>query len=280
MGEHKIGGEFDKADRLAFWLQHVKKFLSDNQITMTIKPPTDKELGDVLTKTKKKAQIYAVFDLPLLWMEVRIPGAKPFRIGAKDLDSLRDNAKQQEVMNKLADTTKLVTRAEVIKWHDTHYTKDELDFWRGTLSEMTESQTKLKTEVTALKAFKWGVDDPKHLAQLHAYTKPRSWEHYLQFVDDIDAKIDDKKIFDKYVRPGAAFPVNLGPLAAPLAKQLAANQALDFKPARALIVKLIDSKFIGDLRKDALPPLDKELTRLNGAIPKSKSDFVKAGGTL
>ncbi len=280
MGEHKIGSEFDKADRLSFWLQHVTRFLSDNRITMTIKPPPEKELAEVLTKTKKKAQIYAVFDLPLLWMEVRIAGAKPIRLGAKDLDSLRDNAKQQELMNKLADTTKLVTRAEVEKWHATHFTKDELAFWKDTLSEMIESQSKLKTEVAALKAFKWGVDDPVRLAQLHAFTKPRSWEHYLTFVNDIDAKLDDKKIFDKYVKPGADFPVNLGPLAAPLTKQLAAKQALDFKPARALIVKLIDHKLIGDMRKAALPVPDKELTRLNGAIPQSKSDFKKAGGTL
>jgi hypothetical protein len=282
MSEDKIGGEFDRPDRLKVaWMPMVERFVSGLQIKPTMKLPTDKELGEALAKAKgKKAQVYVNLDGSLLWFEVRVPGSKPFRLGAKDLDSLRDNDKQREILEKLADTTKLTTRAEVEKWHSTHYGKEEISFFRETIHEMQESRDKLQPQVDALKAFKFAGKNAKLIAELHKHAKAHSHEHYITFVEDIDAGVNAKAIYDKYIVAGASYPVGLPPaIAAPIAKAVAAGDKPDFGKARALIVGLIDAKLIADYRKEVMPPLEKELIRLKADLPGKITEFKKVGGT-
>jgi hypothetical protein len=282
VSEDKIGSEFDRPDRLkVVYMPLVERFLSGLQIKPTLKLPPDKELADALAKAKgKKAQVYVNLDDSLLWFEVRVPGSKPFRLGAKDLDSLRDNDKQREILEKLADTTKLTTRAAVEKWHSTHYGKEEISFFRQTIHEMIDSRDKLQPQVTALKAFKFDGKDAKLRAALHVHAKAHSHEHYLTFVEDIDTGSGAKAIYDKYIAPGASFPVNLPPaVAAPIAKAVSAGAKPDFSTARKLIVGVIDAKLIGDYRKEILPDLEKELNRLKAKLPGEVAEFKKVGGT-
>lgn len=281
MSEDKIGGEFDRPDRLkVVYLPQVEKFCSGLKIKPTLRLPPDKELTDALAKAKgKKAQVYVNLDGSLLSFEVRIPGSKPIRLGAKDLDSLRDNDKQREILEKLADTTKLTTRADVEKWHSTHYGKEEISFFRGTIHEMMASRDKLQPQVAALKAFKFDGKDAKLLAELHKHAKAHSHEHYLTFVEDIDAGVSPKAIFDKYIKSGASFPVNLPPaIAAPIEKAVSAGAKPDFGNARKLIVGVIDAKLIPDYRKEVLPDLEKELNRLKADLPGKITEFKKVGG--
>ena len=86
MGEEKIGGEFDRPDRLKVaYMPLVERFLSGLQIKPTIKLPTDKELTEALAKAKgKKAQVYANLDGSLLWIDpggVGLPNASHRRLG-------------------------------------------------------------------------------------------------------------------------------------------------------------------------------------------------------
>ncbi|SRR5664280_560083 len=281
MSEDTIGSAFDKVDRLPFWMQYVDKFLQNLKIKPTIRLPPDKELAAAFAKANgKKAQIYVNLDGSLLYLEIRVPGTKPFRIGAKDLDSLHDNDKQRAVLDKLADSTKLTTRADVEKWHNTHYSDAELQTFRDTIAEMESSMSSLQTQYDALKAFKFdGKDQAALVNALHAFTKPRSREHYLKFVENIDAGVAPKVIFDTYIAAGAALPVNLPPaMAAPIAKAVGAGSKPDFSAARKLIVGVIDAKLIVDYRKDTLPPIEKELNRLKRELPQNKVDYKKAGG--
>jgi hypothetical protein len=279
MGEHKLGSEFDKPDRASFQVQFAKKFIDDNGIKMTIRPVDEKELAAALAKTKKKAQIYATLDLPMFQLWVRI-GTTKLLIGSKDFDSLRDNGKEREVLNKLADSTKLITRAEVDKWHDTHYDSQELSFFAETIREMEESQKKLQKRHDDLKAFTFADKNATSLrGELHAFTKKHSWEHYLQFVEDIEDGKGGQQIFDTYVRDGATLPVNLPPeQKAALAKQLSSHSPPDFGPAKTLIVKLINAKFIPAMSKDEMASLTKELQRLKTEIPEKKKEFIRVGG--
>lgn len=282
MSEDKIGGEFDRPDRLKVaYMPLVERFLNGLQIKPTLKIPTDKELGDALAKAKgKKAQVYVNLDGSLLWLEVRVPGSKPFRLGAKDLDSLRDNDKQREILEKLADTTKLTNRAAVEKWHSTHYGKEEISFFRQTIREMIDSRDKLQPQVTALKAFKFDGQDATLRARLHVHAKAHSREQYLTFVEAVDAGGSAKAIYDKYIAPGASDPVNLPPaVAAPIAKAVSSGAKPDFSKARALIVGVIDGKLIPDYRKEVLPDLEKELNRLKAKLPGELAEFKKVGGT-
>lgn len=281
MSEDKIGGEFDRPDRLKVaYMPLVERFVSGLKIKPTFKVPTDKELGDALAKAKgKKAQIYVNLDGSLLSFEVRIPGSKAIRLGAKDLDSLRDNDKQREILEKLADTTKLTTRAEVEKWHSTHYGKEEISFFRGTIHDMMSSRDDLQPKVTALKAFKFDGKNAALIAELHAHAKKHSHDHYITFVEDIDKGVAPKAIYDKYIAAGASFPVNLpAAIAAPIAKAVSAAAQPDFTNARKLIVGVIDAKLIGDYRKEVLPAMEKELNRLKADLPGKIAEFKKVGG--
>jgi hypothetical protein len=55
-------------------------------------------------------------------------------------------------------------------------------------------------------------------------------------------------------------PVNLdGGTAGKIKQALDANKVPDFAPARAQIVKMVDSKFVGDFKKETLPKMQQEL---------------------
>jgi hypothetical protein len=55
-------------------------------------------------------------------------------------------------------------------------------------------------------------------------TAKHSWEHYLQFVEDIDESKADPLLYDSHVKPGASLPVNVGaPVQAPIAKAIKAG---------------------------------------------------------
>lgn len=281
MNEHQLGNEFEKADRAPINQLYVKKFLDGLPLSMTLKSPPEKDIADLITKGKK-AHFVATLELPLLQIWLKAGSAKPILVGSKDLDGLRDNGKVRDILNKLADTTKLITRDAVWKWHDTHYDDQELSFFAGTIGEMERSQAKLQVRHDALKGYKFDKRDAPGLrAELHAFAAKHSWEHYLQFVEDIDQPKGDTLIFDTYVKDGAKLPVNLGaPLVKPIAAAIKGNMKADWAAARALIVKLIDTKFIPDMRKDELAEAAKELARLKTAIPEKKKAFVKAGGKL
>ena len=70
-----------------------------------------------------------------------------------------------------------------------------------------------------------------------------------------------------------------GAIKAPIDKAIQTSK-VDWGPARKAIVKIIDAKFIPEMRKDELASAAKELKRLETAIPEKKKAFAKAGGKL
>ena len=112
MAEHLLGSEFDKPDRIAFHLQFVKKFIGDLGVSMTLRPPDEKQFGELIVKAKK-VQYVATLGGTLLQVWLRGGKAKALLVGSKDLDSVRDNAKARGILEKLADTTKLITRQQI-----------------------------------------------------------------------------------------------------------------------------------------------------------------------
>jgi hypothetical protein len=280
MTEHLLGNEFDKPDRIAFQLQFVKRFIDDLGVSMNLRPPDEKQFGELIAKARK-VQYVATLEGTLLQVWLRGGKAKPLLVGSKDLDSVRDNAKARGILQKLADTTKLITPQQIYKWQETHYDEQELAFFRGTISEMESEQRKLKARHDALAGYKFDNKDSETLRkELHTFTAKHSWEHYLNFVEDIDKATADQTIYDTYVNSGAKFPVNLdGAIKAPIDKAIKTSK-VDWGPARKLVVKLIDAKFIPEMRKDELASAAKELKRLETAIPEKKKAFVKAGGKL
>ena len=281
MVEHKLGSEFDKPDRTAFNQQFVKKFIDELHVSMTLRPPDAKQVADLIAKAKK-IQFVATLSIPLLQVWLRGGSAKPILVGSKDLDSLRDNAKARGILEKLADSTKLITRDDVIGWQDTHMDDGQLAFFADTIARMEADQQTQQERYDELKDLKFTSALPDGLrAELHSFTAKHSWEHYLKFVEDIDAAKADATVYDTYVKPGATLPVNLGAaLQSPIDKAIAAQGKVAWVPARTLIVKLIDSKFIPDMRKDEMAKLGKELKRLKADIPEKKKAFAKAGGKL
>ena len=146
---------------------------------------------------------------------------------------------------------------------------------------MESNQRKLKARHDALAGYKFDNKDSETLRkELHTFTAKRSREHYLNFVEDIDKATADQTIYDTYVKSGAKLPVNLdGAMKAPIDNAIKTSK-VDWGPARKLVVKLIDAKFIPEMRKDELASAAKELKRLETAIPDKRKEFVKAGGKL
>ena len=280
MTEHLLGNEFDKPDRIAFQLQFVKRFIDGLGVSMNLKPPDEKQFGELIAKAKK-VQYVATLEGTLLQVWLRGGKVKPMLVGSKDLDSVRDNAKARDILQKLADTTKLVTAQQIYKWQETHLDEQQISFFRGTISEMEADQAKLKARHAALSNYKFDNKDSESLRkELHTFTAKHSWEHYLNFVEDIHKAKADQAIYDTYVKSGASFPVNLdSAIKAPIDKAITTSK-VDWGPARRVVVKMIDTKFIPEMRKDELASAAKELKRLETAIPEKKKAFVKGGGKL
>src|ERR1035438_3527860 len=128
----KVGSEFDQADRADFWLQSAKKVLNDIGVKMNLKAPDEKKLGDSIKRTKKKAQIYISLDGQKLAVDVRV-GSEKFAVASIDLDAEKDVKTHREILENLSRKPKLITEAEVWKWHEKHFDAEELSFFAGTI---------------------------------------------------------------------------------------------------------------------------------------------------
>lgn len=274
----KVGSEFEQADRTDFQLQFAKRLLSDVGVTMNLKAPDEKKLAESMKKSKKKAQVYLALDGQKLAVEVRV-GSEAFAVASIDLDAQKDVAKHREILENLARKTKLITEAEVWKWHEKHFDAVELSFFAGTIQQMEKDLVDNKKMHDRLSAFTYDTDDVGLHNDLRDWARKHSWGHYIGFLEDIDHKKDGKKIFDTYAKEGAANPVNLPkPIVAALEHDIATSGAPNYAAARKLIATMVNIKFIGTMKKEQLPAIEKELARLKVRIPVERKKFVEVGG--
>jgi hypothetical protein len=229
------------------------------------KKPDMAKIAPLMARTKKPAELYATYDGKKLVIEVRVGTAYKQVLGTLDLAAEKDLEKRRDLLKKInAKDKKLVTDQELGKFEMAHPTPDQKNFAQRQLVTLRPEIEKLKARQAHLKSLTYDKCGSEELAkQFQEWVENKHWGHYLEFLREVDAGADSKKIFDTFIGDGqqaVAKPVNLDAATArKIQKDLAAGKVPDFTAARAQIVKMVDAKFVPAFKKEALAKVEDEL---------------------
>ena len=284
-GKSKSQQKAQKPDRIRIQFESVKsdvnKWLG---LKITLRQPDEDELGKLMDKTKKPAEFFYTVDGSKFTVDVRV-GSKVTVLGTADLNSSKDNPKGRETLVKLQ-ANDLVSKAELEAWDKAHPDPKVID---GIKSEISRLEMDMRSDAAdrgSINKFS-SYDDGGRAAGydvsalLVEWTKDKhkSWTHYMTFLDDVDKKGDPKAIFDTYMKDGAKLPINLpAKLLDPIEHAIANGTAPDFKAARALILKLVNTKFIPPFKKERVELYDKLLKENAVKLKALKKQLADAGG--
>ena len=262
-----------KSDRL--WIYETVKELAAADysggfegwigLKVPCKKPDLAKIEPIMRKAKKPAELYATFDAKKLTVDVRIGTAYKQVLGALDIEGEKDIEKRRTILKTLnTKNKKLFADADLYAFTKAHPDKETLDDDRAQVASLKPEIEKLKAKVAGLKNLSYDHCASAELSRgLRNWVESKHWGHYLAFLRDIDSGADSKTIYDKYIgeaKHPATLPVNLESHGAARIKQaLDANQIPDFAAARAQIVKMVDTKFVPEYKKENLPALEKEL---------------------
>jgi hypothetical protein len=231
---------------------------------MLKKPETDKILK-AMAASKKSAELWAAFDGKKVTVEMRVGTSFKQPLGTLDIEGEKDIEKRRELLKKInAKDKKLFSDQDLYKFNNDHPEKATVDDARGQVTALKPEIEKLHAKVTLLKNLTFDHCGSAELSrEFSEWVEKKHWGLYLDFLHDVDAGGDSKKIYDTYIGDGkqqVAKPVNLDAATAGKIKQaLDAGKVPDFAVARAQILKVVDSKFVPEFKKETLPALEKEL---------------------
>jgi len=275
-----------KPDRIAVHFDLVRADVSGwLGLKITLKAPDEKKVGGLMEKAKKPAEFFYTVDGSKFTVDVRVGSTKTV-LGTGDLNSTKDNPKGREAWVKLYENYDLVTKAELDAWDKAHPDPKVLEGIKSDIRRLKMDIGGDAADHRAIKKFA-SYDGGERAAGydvsalLRDWTKEKhaSWTHYMTFLDDVDAKKDAKTIFDTYMKDGASYPINLPKkLLDPIEHALANGSAPDFKPARALILKLVNTKFIPPFKKERLGLYVKLLEENAGKLKALEKKLADAGG--
>ncbi len=274
----KIPPPVPKVDRFAVLVQIPMKFIGGTLgIKMPNPDPDLKKLGDVMAKAKKPAEFYLTLDGDKFSLELRV-GAYKDVISQVYLAAEKDNDKRRVILENLVAHTSLYSKTELEQFNKTHLTKDQVDFSRAMVSEYQSKVDNLKKIVQALANPTYEHLDPVIAKDFHDWTKAHSTLHYVTFLEDLDANIDPKAVFEKYIKDGADYPVNLGPqISGEIEKALKANQKPDFSLARKRVLTVVNSALLSKFKREKLPGYVKELQHDSQYLDSVKKELKNAG---
>jgi len=233
-------------------------------VKVPISKKPDMAKFEPLMKKGKSAELYGTCDVKKLTLDVRVGTFKQV-VGGIDFEKEKDIEKRRELLRKIMNKDiKLLTNMELGAWENLHPTPDQKDFAKKQVDALKPEIEKLKAKVANLKNLTFDHCGSAELTkQFRAWVEQKHWGHYLQFLDDVDAGADSKKIYDTYIGDGKQpvdKPVNLDAgTAAKIKQALDANKVPDFASSRAQIVKMVDTTFVDGFRKETLPKLEEEL---------------------
>jgi hypothetical protein len=265
----------DKLDNL---LTAPRKFIEDDLgIKLPRIAPDTKKLSQEITKAKKPAEFYILLDGEKFGFEVRV-GTYRQNLGQVNLGAEKDNDVRFEIMRALTNQTTLFTQKELDSFNQKHLTSAQTGYYHGQVAEYERKVEELRKLTQALAHPTYEHLDPIISADFHDWARAHSTLHYVTFLEDLDAKGDARTIFDKYIKTGAQYPVNVGEhIGAEIEKALSRNQAPDFNAARTKVVKVVNTALLPTFKKLKLPAYQKELDHDSAYLESVKKQLKDAG---
>ncbi len=241
-----------------------------NKLTIPVGKLDAKDLAEVaakVTATKKNADFTASFDGQWLRFEAVIGTQKVF-ISSVDVSALGDAAKVFEIKKKLAAIG--LASAPVDPAARAAKLKSISD-----VESVIQSAEGVKQSYTN---YTYASDEPAIYGALEKWAASHSRSPYLDFLGDLNAKTNAKKVFDTYIKKGAASPINLSAsVAAAIEKDLKAAKAPNFDAAKKEILGVVNTKIVPVFKKETLANIDKGIAQSKKDLATLKAELKAMG---
>ncbi len=226
-----------------------------------------KKLGEQVEKTGKNCDFSASFDGDWLTFFAQV-GPTKTTISEVNVKALGDETKVFGILKKL--NAFGLASAPV----DPQVTAQK----RKTLTDLENNILSSKGVKESYAKYTWETDDPAMYGALENWAEKHSQKHYLDFVGEITAKVKPQTIFDKYVKKGAKYPVNLNATtAAAIDKDLKAGRVPNLEPAKKEVTAVIKNAIVPKFKAEGLKAVDQGIATLKVQVKKLQDELKTVG---
>jgi hypothetical protein len=238
------------------------------------------KLTQSMTKFKKSAEWVISFDGDWFSYFVRVGSDRSARIDVSSvrLSEERDLEKRKKILSALL-ARKAAAQAQVDAFYKAHPDPEALAELKKQIDDLGHAIKMAEDLIPGFKSFTFESGDPGMFSGLERWTDKHSLSHYVEFLFVLKANGDPQEIFDKYIKVGAPFPVNLqDSTRLPIEHDLKAGKPPNFAHARAEILKVVDGKIIPVYRRESLAGLNKQITDQKKDLDSLTQRYRAMGG--
>lgn len=239
------------------------------------------KIGDKMKKTNKPAQFLLTYDGRKLVYGIRV-GSDLTTIDSLDVAGERDLARRRQWLVKLKKSSKVVTAADLDAFDKVNPIPADPKEIAEVEQQIDVAKSIIKSEADVKSWFakkyadlEWGERRMTFLP----WAKKLGFEAYAQFMVGVTDGFQDYAMMKTHVLKGAPLPVKLLPATREaMEKAFAAGQKVDYGPAKAEVLKIVDGALMPKFRavrfkeaektidseKKRLANLEKELAKLKG----------------
>jgi hypothetical protein len=235
------------------------------------------KLTEWMQKTKKPAEWVVSFDSEWLGFFARV-GTNKIAVSSVNISAERDIEKRRKILAALL-KLKAATQAQVDAFIKANPDPEALAAVKKPIDDLTDRVKFTRKLIEEFKGLTFETMTPAFFGGLETWTTKHSWNHYVDFLLDIKADLDAQGIFDKYIKPGADYPVNLTEgTAKAIAAELKAGKKPNFTRARAEILPVVDGKIIAKYKAESIAILNKGVADDLKEIAKLTQQYTAMGG--
>jgi hypothetical protein len=238
------------------------------------------KLTAAMAKFKKPAEWVISFDGSWFGYFARVGTDKASKIGISfvQLSFEKDIEKRRAILATLL-KLKAATQPQVDEFMKNNPDPEAVAEAKKLVDNLTGKIKQEENLIQEFKGFTFETGTPGFFGGLEKWTTKHSWSHYVDFLSDIKANFDAQGIFDKYIKQGCSFPVNLdGGTAAALEKDLHAGKKPNFAKAFAQILRIVDGKIIAKYNAETIAALQKVVADDKKELQKAQQHFAAIGG--
>ena len=244
------------------WL-NVSGTLNYMDLGIKAKKPDWKKLQAAMTKTRKPAKYFMTMDGLKFTFEVRVATTK-FVLNRLDISKVRGVAKQREILRRLEDRTKIVTKADLVRFDKA--TSDPED--SKAVVGVNEELDKLRGEIDWLKqTAKAGnyrnktIDKGLYMnKEFRSWAKKKGYGGFTDFLIDVDAKAGWTNRVSAFLDLGRRTGLRPETLAELLEARDSGARA-DFSEARKQVAEVVNRAMLPKYNQEGLRRIAQEIKK-------------------
>jgi len=245
--------------------------------------PDIAKLGAAMTKSKKPLEWRLSFDNVKCIFAVEADiGGTVTTIGRVDVLAEKDPVKRRETMQKLRDSTEVVTTKDLAEF-DAKYPPPPDP---KKLDALKKDVERLKFEIERDEGFKKtlptnfkSMDNGLREVGFTHWAEPLRLDRFIEFADGVENGMDAKKLAAEFIVNKAPRFLQVAPaIRDAVDAAMVAGKVPDLKAAHDDVVRIIDATILPRFRKDTLAGIDKRLVESRKDLAQKQAELkAKAG---